>query len=78
MREIDTHLRSNEPGPIFMHPTLVALSIVLHRDEDLGNITWSHPEWHRHKYFNAQAEFPKDISDLLPSEDRWWEGLGKQ
>jgi len=77
MHEIDTHLCSNEAGPIFMHPTLVTLSIVLCHSEDLSNITQSHPEWHCDKYFNAQAEFPEDILDLLPSEDHWWEGLGK-
>jgi len=78
MREIVSHSRTNETDPIFMHPTLVALSIVLRRDDDLGKVTRSHPDRHRHTYFNAKAEFPEDILDLLPSEDRWWEGLGKR
>ena len=27
----------------YLHPTLIALSIVLHHDEDLGSINWYHP-----------------------------------
>ena len=71
-------LRKNGGVRIPVHPTLVALSIVVELDEDLGNINRSHPERFRHSLYNASAEFPLDISDLLPpSADRWWEGLGK-
>ncbi|KAH9168203.1 hypothetical protein EDB89DRAFT_1909477 [Lactarius sanguifluus] len=29
----------------------------------------------RHSYYQPGAEFPQDISDILPSEDHWWEIL---
>jgi hypothetical protein len=61
-----------------LHPTLVALSIVLEYKEDLGNITRSHPKRQEHTFYDASAVFPEDISNLLPpSKDRWWEPLGK-
>jgi hypothetical protein len=61
-----------------LHPTLAALSIVLHRNEDLGTIDRSHPDRHSHKRYKRDATFPDDISDLLPPHaDRWWEKLGK-
>ena len=61
-----------------LHPTLVALSIVLSRDEDLSRIDRSHPDRHLHKRYKPDATFPNDISDLLPLHaDRWWEQLGK-
>jgi hypothetical protein len=57
---------------------LVALSIVLERDEDLGRINQSHPDREEHDYFNPNTVFAADISDLLPpSADRWWESLGE-
>ena len=57
---------------------MLSLSIVLERDKDLGSINRSHPDRMQHSFFNKDAEFPPDISDLLlPSEDRWWEHLGK-
>jgi hypothetical protein len=57
---------------------LVALSIALERDEDLRRITRSHPDQREHEFYDANAEFPPDISNLLPpSADRWWEHLGK-
>ena len=57
---------------------MVALTIVLNRDEDLGRISRSHSDREQHAFYNAKAEFPLDISDLLPpSADRWWERLGK-
>ncbi|KAH9988505.1 hypothetical protein BJV77DRAFT_737858 [Russula vinacea] len=60
-----------------LHPTLVALFIVLSRDEDLGRITRSHPDRKQHKYFRRREVFPEDISNLLPPrEGRWWEDLG--
>ena len=60
-----------------LHPTLVALSMVLHRDEDLGTINRTYPDQGKHIYYKAGAVFPDDISDLLPpSADRWWEHLG--
>jgi len=61
-----------------LHPTLAALSIVLHRNEDLGTIDRSHPDRHSHKHYKCDATFPDDILDLLPPHaDRWWEKLGK-
>ncbi|KAN0111964.1 hypothetical protein V8E52_007982 [Russula decolorans] len=59
-------------------PTLVALSIVLEQDEDLGRINRSHPDREEHNYFNPNTVFAADISDLLPpSADRWWESLAE-
>ncbi|KAH9012486.1 hypothetical protein EDB85DRAFT_1900314, partial [Lactarius pseudohatsudake] len=36
-------------------------------------ITRNHPHLHKHAYYQPGAEFPQDISNLLPNEDRWWE-----
>lgn len=61
-----------------LHPTLVALSIVLYYDKDLGKINQFHPKLENHDYYVKNAEFPSDISDLLPLvADRWWEHLGE-
>lgn len=61
-----------------LHPTLVALTMVLRRDEDLGRINRSHPDRAMHRDYNRSVGFPPDISHLLPpSEDRWWEHLGE-
>ena len=61
-----------------LHPTLVALCIVLNRKEDLGRISRTHPDLHQHQDYNPDAEFPSDLSELLPpSAERWWECLGK-
>jgi hypothetical protein len=61
-----------------MHPTLIALSIVLDKGEDLGRINRSHPDLEMHAFYDSNTVFPPDISDLLPpSADRWWERLGK-
>jgi hypothetical protein len=61
-----------------LHPILVALSIVLDRDEDLGRVTRSHPDREEHEFYEAGAFFPLHNSDSLPpSADRWWEHLGK-
>ena len=60
-----------------LHPTLAALYIVLDADGDLAEITRTHPRLNRHSYYQPGAKFPQDISDLLPSEDRWWEILGE-
>jgi hypothetical protein len=52
--------------------------MVLDRNEDLGSINQFHPDRQVHKFYDASAEFPADISHLLPpSKDRWWEELGK-
>lgn len=51
---------------------------MLDQDEDLGRISRSHPDQLRHQLYDANAEFPADISGLLPPiADRWWEQLGK-
>jgi hypothetical protein len=61
-----------------MHPTLIALSIVIVDNEDLSRISPNHPDRQHHSYYDPSADFSDDISDLLPpSEDRWWEVLGK-
>jgi hypothetical protein len=60
-----------------LHPTLAALFVVLDDKGDLGDITKTHPERDAFKYFNPFAEFPTDISGLLPREGRWWEDLGE-
>ena len=70
-------LAANEPRPP-LHPVLVALTIVLNNDEDLGNITASHPLRTHHKYYKADATFPQDLSHLLPeASGRWWDHFGK-
>lgn len=64
---------------MFLHPTLVALTIVFARKEDLGRISRTHPDLEQHEFYNADAVFPEDLSNLLPpSAERWWEKLGKQ
>jgi len=61
-----------------LHPTLAALSIVLQRGADLSEIRRDHPDLRKHKYYDPEANFPQDISNLLPAPvDRWWETLGK-
>ena len=60
-----------------LHPLVVALVIVLTKNEDFSLITENHPELKRHKYYNPSAVFPPDLSPFLPPrEDRWWEDLG--
>jgi hypothetical protein len=52
--------------------------MVMRRDEDLGNITRSYSDRVKHRDYDASASFPSDISHLLPpSQDRWWEHLGR-
>jgi hypothetical protein len=64
------------PPPL--HPVLVALTIVLKGNEDLGNIKASHLLQEKHNYYQAEAKFPDNLSDLLPEESgHWWEHLGK-
>ena len=51
---------------------------MLERDEDLGSITRQHPDQDLHTFYDANAKFPDDLSNLLPSSaDRWWERLGE-
>jgi hypothetical protein len=75
-------LRRNGNQKFPLHPILGALTIALTRkkpdDEvDLGSITSSHPRLKDHKYYFANAEFPTDLSNMLPPiADRWWEHLG--
>ncbi|KAH9056696.1 hypothetical protein EDB87DRAFT_1687002 [Lactarius vividus] len=58
-----------------LHPMLAALYIVLDADGDLAEITRTHPRLKKHTYYQPGAKFPQDISDLLLSEDHWWETL---
>lgn len=61
-----------------LHPTLVALTMVLYSNGDLGSIHRTHPDLDAHEFYDPSAQFPEDISDLLPvAADRWWEHLGK-
>ena len=57
-----------------LHPILAALSIVISRREDLGNITTSHPLLWKHSCYHPNIKFPEDISTSLPEqENRWWD-----
>ena len=77
MFEYQHHVHKDEHNRPSMHPTLVTLGIVLHRDKDLGSINQSHPDRDEHEFYDASALFPEDISNLLPEvADRWWEHLG--
>jgi hypothetical protein len=70
-------LKKNGDQIFPLHPILGALTIVIRKNEDFGNITASHPGLKNHKYYNPNAEFPADISNMLPPmADRWWESLG--
>lgn len=61
-----------------LHPTLAALYIILDFKGDLSEIGRNLLDLELHKYYQCDAIFPDDISDLLPPcEDRWWEDLGK-
>src|SRR6202789_2977142 len=57
-----------------LHPILAALSIVISRREDLGNITTSHPLLWKQSCYHPNVKFPEDISTSLPEqENRWWD-----
>ncbi|KAH9056386.1 hypothetical protein EDB87DRAFT_1687494 [Lactarius vividus] len=58
-----------------LHPTLAVLYIMLDANGDLAEITRTHPHLKKHMYYQPGAKFPQDISDLLLSEDHWWETL---
>ncbi len=61
-----------------LHLTLAALYFVLDTKGDLSEIGKGHPKINKHKFYQPGAEFPADLSHLLPpSESRWWEHLGK-
>jgi hypothetical protein len=62
-----------------LHPTLVALFIVLSSDSpNLSEIGRNYPKCQKHKDYDPNAQFPEDLSPFLPpSEDHWWEHLGK-
>ena len=61
-----------------LHPTLAALFIVLESGADLSEIGRNHPIRRSHKYYDPSANFPKDISNLLPSSEHcWWDVLGR-
>jgi hypothetical protein len=59
-----------------LHPILLALSIVLHLNQDPGEISRSHGIVTQHGLYRSDVDFPLGIVDL-PEEDRWWEALGK-
>ena len=72
------HVVKTTGAPPALHPVLAALTIVLKKDEDLGNIQSFHLLLRKHSYYKPEAEFPDDISDHLPgAAQRWWERLGK-
>ncbi len=61
-----------------LHLTLAALYFVLNTKGDLSEIGRGHPKINKHKFYQPGAEFPADISHLLPPSERcWWEHLGK-
>ena len=61
-----------------LHPTLVALFIVLESGADLFKSGRNHPNHRSHKYYDPSANFPNDISNLLPSSEHcWWDVLGR-
>ena len=41
------------------------------------NISESHPLREKHNFYFPDVEFP-ELNYLPPSEERWWEHLGKQ
>ena len=61
-----------------LHPTLAVLFIVLNSSTGLSEIRRNRPDLRKHKYYDPEANFPQDISNLLPvPQDRWWETLGE-
>ena len=59
-----------------LHPTLAALFIVLNSSTGLSEIRRNRPDLCKHKYYDPEANFPQDISNLLlVPQDRWWETL---
>ena len=68
---------NNKVAPV-LHPTLAPLFIVLHCGADLSEIRRDYPDLHKHKYYDPEAKFPQNISNLLPVPvDHWWVTLGK-
>ena len=60
-----------------LHLTLAALYFVLDTKGDLSEIGRG-PKINKHKFYQPDAEFPTDLSHLLPpSESCCWEHLGK-
>ena len=52
--------------------------MVLTQNEDFARISRSYPDLDEHQDYDPEADFPQDLSGLLPpSADRWWEHLGK-
>jgi hypothetical protein len=71
-------LKSNPRHKFALHPILVGLTIVMFENEALHMISREHPLREQHEYYVPGADFPDDISDLLPpSADRWLEHLGR-
>ncbi|KAI9449765.1 hypothetical protein BJY52DRAFT_1227576 [Lactarius psammicola] len=69
-------VKANSGASPALPPTVAALYLVLDAEADFTEIGRNHPCLHRHAYFKRDAEFPADISDLLPPHaDRWWEPL---
>ena len=58
-----------------LHPTLIALFIVMGTDGDLEDIMRDHPKLASTKYYSPNATFPQDLTRYLQGE-RWWEALG--
>lgn len=49
---------------------------MLQQNEDLANITDSHRDLKRHKFYDQHVKFPPVISHLLPPQaERWWEHI---
>jgi hypothetical protein len=70
--------KANRGSAPALHPTLAALSVVLAKGADFAEIGRDYPKRRKHQFYDPQATFPEDITDLLPpQEERWWERLGK-
>ncbi|KAI9441036.1 hypothetical protein BJY52DRAFT_1229496 [Lactarius psammicola] len=69
-------VKANSGASLALPPIVAALYLVLDTEADFTEIGRNHPCLHRHTYFKCDAEFPADISDLLPLHaDHWWEPL---
>ena len=70
-------MRANGKIPPEVHPILLGLSIVMHRNEDLINISASHPDMaEKHIFYEYRIKNPPDLSHLLPPQtERWWEHI---
>ena len=55
-----------------LHPTLAVLFIMLKSGTDLSKIERNCLNHRLHKYYDPAANFPQDISNLLPPSKHCW------